>query len=128
MKQKYLIKNPFHFPPCLRDIKEVMGISVGGCVDQDDIIDKKSAAHAHTMYKYTGWICLSRKSMLKERLLLLHEAAHLLVDESGHGKEWRKAVVSIGGTYKSYTYVHWYRDFIYPDYTYGIPKHTKSPK
>jgi hypothetical protein len=126
---RFIIRRRSEFPPCLRNIKEVVGICAGGCIDQTDTID--GAAHAHTYTdEYKGWICLDRKGILKERLTLLHEAAHLLIDPNAdhHGKEWRRAVVSIGGTYKAYTYTHWYSNYNYTDFIHTRSGKTKERK
>jgi hypothetical protein len=114
------------FPACLQPIKQVKGICVGGCVaGLKDLAQRiagrhQKMAHAHQNLRFKGWICLSWKFLLKNDLMLLHEAAHLLVDSDApdHGKEWRQAVVAIGGTYKAYRidFRNYYINF--PDYTY----------
>jgi hypothetical protein len=90
----------------VRHIPELKGICVGGCVDKDLIITPDIAtAHAHTTF-FNGWICLKHKYLLKEKLVLLHEVAHLITDlgAPSHGKEWRKNVVALGGTYKTFIF------------------------
>jgi hypothetical protein len=117
------------FPACLQPIEQVEGICVGRCVDRQKgdaklatriINPNQQIAHVHVhTITYHGWICLAWKFLLKEERVLLHEAAHLIApSHSGHGKEWRKALVAIGGTYKAYEIN--FRDYVIPilDYTY----------
>jgi hypothetical protein len=112
------------FPECIRHFKDLKGICVGECVDPEETIGKKHAAHAHSFSrdKYQGWICLKYKYHLKQPLLLLHEIAHLIANKRystpTHGKRWRQALLKIGGTFKSFVYRR--GNYIYTnlDYTY----------
>jgi len=111
------------FPKCLQDIKEVKGICAGGCIEGREW--DGMAAHAHAEYpcdEFQGWMCLRHKGILHERLTLLHEAAHLIANKDprtpGHGKKWKRAVMSIGGTFKGYSYKHSGLTWEYPDFTY----------
>jgi hypothetical protein len=94
------------FPKCIQQFECVKGICIGNCIaiaDPTSLYDG-APAHAHCgKDDHFGWICLRYKYILREKLTLLHEAAHLLVsDYPWHGKEWRAMVKKIGGTYKSY--------------------------
>lgn len=102
MKIKQEIRDRQSFPACIRSFDVLQGICVGGCINSSDSIIKQGAAHAHADKNddYHGWICLRFKYQLKEKFVLLHEVAHLLVPDSHHGKPWRQKVVEIGGTIK----------------------------
>lgn len=119
MIKKQIIRKRSEFPKCIRQFKEVKGIYVGGCID--GLEAPKGTAHAHCVagHHRTGWICLSYKYQLKEKLTLLHEVAHLIADKSvhapDHGKKWRDIVESINGTYKSYACYS--KRFYYRDYS-----------
>ncbi len=115
-----IIRKRSQFPKCIRHFKEVKGISVGKCIYDEPILPAHSA-HAHCYYKGSrgqGWICLSYKYQLKERLTLLHEVAHLIANTNkfvaSHGNKWKKTVVSIGGTYRSYPSYN--RKYMYEDF------------
>jgi hypothetical protein len=114
-------------PKCVRRFKQLKGICVGGCVDKSEGIRQDHIAHAHSCTKkYKGWICLRYRYQLRERLTLLHEVAHLIVDSPKalpHGKEWKKTVVDIGGTFKSYRYIRNGGEYEYLDFTY---RHNKG--
>ncbi len=104
------IRKRADFPSCVRQYKELKGISVGECVDKDIDIGKNHVAHAHCYNgdPHQGWICVRCKYHLKVRLLMLHEVAHLVAcqarDVPPHGKIWRETLLQMGGTYKSYQY------------------------
>jgi hypothetical protein len=112
---RVLLKKRSDFPKCIRHFKELKGICIGECVYTPTVwyrdslaIDPGYSAHAHSDhgFPYSGWICMNYKCQLKDRGLLLHEMAHLLVGQRHlpgftHGKEWKKMVVSIGGTFKT---------------------------
>jgi hypothetical protein len=96
-----IINNREDFPFCIRHYEVLKGICVGGCIDPESEIKNGRGAHAHVVdaQEYRGWICLSFAYQLRERLVLLHEMAHLLCPpKSNHSKIWRKKVVEIGGT------------------------------
>lgn len=116
------IKKRSLFPKCLQKFKELKGIAVRECVAGLDMEDHAAHAHAASFDPYRGWICMKFKYHLNEKLTMLHEVAHLIVNEDyrvpHHGVAWRKKVVEIGGTYKPYTYKHGYCTVTYQDYTY----------
>jgi hypothetical protein len=107
---RFLITKRKDFPKCLRLFKELKGICIGECVNREKLDYNEEVAHTHyygNPYGFDGWMCLNYKYQLKQKLLLLHEVAHLLVEYDfpltlAHGKEWKAAVKSIGGTYKSF--------------------------
>lgn len=114
-------------PPSIRGFKELKGICIGECINKNNKLMENHAAHAHCFDDgFKGWICLRRKSQLRERLTLLHEVAHLIANTSPkipfHGKKWKEAVVKIGGTYKSYRYIHGGYVHEYADYTFRNTK------
>jgi hypothetical protein len=113
------IRRRSQFPKCIRHFKEVRGICIGECVEKCEI-NKHHAAHAHCNHNdYPGWICLRRKTQLREKFTLLHEVAHIISCTSNnipyHGKKWREVVVAIGGTYQSYK--SYCKRYIYKDYS-----------
>lgn len=120
-----LIRDRKEFPECVRSFKQLKGICIGGCVDPKFDLKIYGGAHAHC-YKehapYRGWICLNNEFSLEDKFVLLHEVAHLIANKShvtpAHGKAWRKVVVEIGGTFKSFSgkYVE------YPDLSHSDPK------
>jgi hypothetical protein len=131
---RYIITDRNEFPKCIRHFKELKGICVGCCIDPsykltvDTIIRGKKAkthAHAHSWTrikdKYQGFICVRYMRTLNNKLTLLHEVAHLIVNKNMttplHGERWKKAVVKIGGTYKQYVYVYGSKKLTFPDYT-----------
>jgi hypothetical protein len=104
------IKKRSQFPKCIRHFKEVKAIYVGKCPAGH--LDDKHVGHAHCdpSDPYYGSICLRYKYLLKQRLTLLHEVAHLIANTDAkvppHGKKWREALLAIGGTFKSFSYTH----------------------
>ena|SRR5271166_2423930 len=107
------IRKRNQFPKCIRRFKQLKGICIGACVDNtSDGISKKHVAHAHCWKgdRNKGWICLRYKYQLKEKLTLLHEIAHLIANADDkvppHGKKWKKVLLEIGGTFKSFRYTH----------------------
>ena len=110
-------------PKCIRQFKKLKGICVGKCISGKDLDLKKEVAHAHAFNDiYKGWICLHYKYQLKEKLVLLHEVAHLIgnnkIKHLPHGKEWKKVVQNIGGTFKPFKYIFKGKPEISPDLTY----------
>lgn len=112
------------FPECVRNFKELKGICIGKeCVDPNDHFDGE-LAHAHSQWcwtrgKYQGWICIAKKRYLSNKLILLHEVAHLIACKSpntpAHGKKWKQALVSIGGSFKPFDIGYGYK---FLDYTH----------
>ena len=115
-----------HFPKYLQKFKELKGICVGGCIDPAVTlgtgIPGECVAHGHRNHldHYHGWICVQHKYLIRMKLTMLHEMAHVLVGYGQpHGKEWKKRLVEIGGTFKSYSYSLGHgRMLIFPDFTY----------
>jgi predicted SprT family Zn-dependent metalloprotease len=105
---RIIIRRRADFPECIRHIKQVKGICIGECINEPKkrLID---AGHAHCSEHISyGWICLRTKYLFQNRNILLHEAAHIIntnTDYRDHGKEWKKIVVEIGGTFKSFRVV-----------------------
>jgi hypothetical protein len=111
MTKRQVIRKRSLFPKCVRQFKELKGICIGECIIKGESVDlpgSKGGAHSHAWLgdPYHGWVCLSYKYQLKEKLVLLHEVAHLIANKApstpSHGKKWREAVVSIGGTYEEF--------------------------
>lgn len=78
---------------------EVKGVFCGGCVARGVGSRFRAKAHAHTGRNdpHRGWICFLSDKRLTERLLCLHELAHIVTKE-GHTKRWRDYLLQIGGT------------------------------
>lgn len=76
---------------------EVAGVFVGGCVARGDGSSFRHTAHSHTEGTHKGWICVRAARRLSERVLMLHELAHILTGE-GHTDKWRAKLLELGGT------------------------------
>jgi hypothetical protein len=90
---------------------------MGGCIDNRRRFTSDEIAHAHSYYSdpHRGWICLRYKSHIKDRLLLLHEIAHLIANKAwdipDHGKEWKNILdwlMAIGGGRKKHPHINNY--------------------
>ena len=138
MKFKFVTRDRKKFPKCIREFEEIKGICVGGCIEDRQQLSHKNTnvssshkkvgkiiAHAHSLPggKFYGWICLGHLFSLKKKKTLLHEAAHILARTRigpkipTHGKEWRKVLNEIGGTYKSYSYKIGKNTYTHRDYS-----------
>jgi hypothetical protein len=124
---KLILKNRKDFPKCVRQFSELKGICVGECIDKTYAFNPdpmREAGHCHIVGSFEGWICLTRKFQLKEKYTLLHELAHIITHNrygfqiKSHGKEWKKVVVEIGGTYKAYVCLGYGKKRRYRDYTH----------
>ena len=106
---RIVIRSRKDFPKCLRPLKEIKGICIGECICFPGR-RLKDVGHAHcAQHSPPGWICLRRKHLLKCKGILLHEAAHIIVSNThnrDHGKEWKRVVVAIGGSFKSFNTDH----------------------
>jgi hypothetical protein len=112
-----IITDRNQFPEYVRQHECLKGIAVGACIKGLYIDPVKELAHAHMHGKHKGWVCMLSE-LQGHKLALLHEVAHLLhssffeLFHVPHGKEWRKYVVSIGGSYKAFRINRiWTRDF-----------------
>ena len=88
------------WPAVLRPFEgRIKGLFVGGCVRRGDGSRFRAKAHAHfsSDAPYGGWICVLSAKRLDDRLLMLHEAAHVLAD-AGHVDKWRRVLLEIGGS------------------------------
>ena len=127
MSKKLIVVDRDNYPEYLKKFKELQGICIGGCIDPNHKIDKEHDAHAHAHFidPHRGWICLRYKYQFREKFLMLHEMAHLIANKLSfipdHGKEWRKVVKEIGGTFKSFHITQNKKNIWYPDFT-----HTKK--
>ena len=83
--------------PLLKEFPEVSGIFAGGCVRRGEGSSFRAKAHAHTDNPFMGWICVRKASRLNDRMLMLHEIAHIITGV-GHVDIWRKKLLEIGGT------------------------------
>lgn len=106
------------WPKYLLKFKEIKGISYGKCKIGDQLV--LGHAHCYPNYRGRGWICLRNKSTVRNRLLMLHEVAHLLVGaKNNHNDVWRRALLRIGGTLDP---------FLTAKHRETIPYHKKSRK
>ncbi len=76
---------------------EVKGIFVGGCIDRGEGSSFRAKAHSHTTGTNKGWICVRAHRRINDRMLMLHEAAHIITG-LGHVDKWRMKLIEIGGT------------------------------
>lgn len=83
--------------PLLTEFPDVTGIFVGGCVRRGKGSSFHAKAHAHTDNPFMGWICVRKAERVNDRMLMLHEIAHVLTG-LGHVDAWRKKLLEIGGT------------------------------
>ena len=122
-------RNHKDFPHCLKCVPSVIGICVGECVDRCQphriraLHDVYGHAHSNHNCPNVGWICVKHKYLLRDKQLLLHEAAHIIVDRVNndymtHGKEWKAALVKLGGTFKPYVFKYKGIEWRHNDYTY----------
>ncbi len=125
---RFIIRRRSKFPKYVRHFVELKGICVGECINKSLLIstnEEPAIGHAHSDHldPYRGWICLEHKYLLKEKYTLLHEVAHLIANKFSwipdHGKEWRKVVVKIGGTFKPYLTHDKKR--VYDDFSHSDP-------
>ncbi len=84
------------YPPELRHPK-VQGVFIGGCVKRGDGSRFRSKAHSHIDGKHNSWICILSSRRLSDKMLLLHELAHIITGV-GHVDKWRAVVLEIDGT------------------------------
>ena len=77
---------------------DVRGLYVGGCVARGPGSRFRAKAHAHTGGEHQGWLCFLSERRLRDRLLVLHELAHLKAGAVGHTDSWRRVLIEIGGT------------------------------
>jgi hypothetical protein len=96
------------FPKCIRHFKEVKGIALRECIEGLDMGDHIAHAHSDSKDPYQGWICMRYKFLVRQKLTLLHEVAHLIANKSNctppHGKKWKQVLLAIGGTFKEFSY------------------------
>jgi hypothetical protein len=89
-KERWVIKNPSL-------TKHVEGVFIGGCVARKNMPDELAHAHVGDGH-FQGWICFKRDQYVGLRELWLHEIAHLLTPQEGHGAVWKRMTNRIGGT------------------------------
>lgn len=85
------------WPECLHGHPKLKGVFVGGCVKRGVGSSFHAKAHAHTSGSAQGWICVRKAERLHDRMLMLHELAHILT-EDGHTDRWRARLLELGGT------------------------------
>lgn len=126
--KRTILKKRKHFPKCIRNFKQLKGICIGQCIDKSCSISPQHIAHAHSAKSdpYRGWLCFRYKYLLKIKLVLLHEMAHLIANKNykmpPHGKKWKAALLKIGGTFKSFQFKVGKRIYLNLDYTYRNTK------
>lgn len=92
-------------PSFLTTHPEFQGVFYGECIGHE-IPSQETVGHAHTNPDDPnyGWICISRKTLTKDKQLLRHELAHILAPAGGHDDAWRKMVIKLGGHLDEYTF------------------------
>ncbi len=96
-----------------KDMPEVSGIFVGGCVERGEGSSFRAKAHAHIKGDYAGWICYRSIKRLKDlditynaggdfegqinnsNELLIHEYCHIK-GRCGHTAKFRKLMQEYG--------------------------------
>lgn len=73
-------------------------IAIGGCVDGRRIAwDGSIEGHAHLADDARpGWICFESLKYLNPTNVI-HEMAHIVSSDRGHGERWKRAVRKLGG-------------------------------
>jgi hypothetical protein len=84
----------------------IWGIFVDeGCVTGDDPLEWREVdAHAHSLKddEWNGWICIADPRLVvtptgRPTHTMIHEVAHLILQNTSHGKKWSDTVVRLGG-------------------------------
>jgi len=95
------------------ELSKVWGIYVGeGCVTGNDPLDWKIIeAHAHALQddEWKGWICIADPGAVitatgRPSHTLIHEVAHLILQNASHNKKWHDTVVGLGATVEAKKY------------------------
>lgn len=84
------------WPETIRGRTEVAGLFVGGCVDRGVGSSFRATAHAHTSGSNVGWICVRGWRRIYQKLIMLHELAHIITGH-GHTDKWRACLRALGG-------------------------------
>ena len=94
------------------DPRIVWGVSAGSCIAGEQWYDKRYhiEGHAHYVGPWRGWICLPDTDRIvtppgRPTLLVLHEVAHLMAGNKGHGADWREALIGLGGKAEANRYL-----------------------
>jgi hypothetical protein len=93
-------------PSFLTDHPEFQGIFYGECIGHEKP-SQSTVGHSHVNPNDPnhGWICIASKTLTKDKQLLKHELAHILVGRGhGHDDTWRKMVLKLGGHLNEYTF------------------------
>lgn len=91
---------PRHLWPASLRHRAVRGVYLGGCCARSHGPRLRAKAHAHVGPKghpFIGWLCFLSARWLRDRMLCLHERAHVVTRE-GHTERWRRYLLRIGGT------------------------------
>ncbi len=96
MKRRYYRLARKDFPAELQ-VPYIKGVYVGGCIERGRGSSFRSSAHGHTAGPFDGWICVRAEKHLADRILMLHERAHVATGE-GHTDAWRRELLRIGGS------------------------------
>lgn len=105
----------YQHPLYLLQYAQIKGISLGACIKTGDRLRPGVAAHAHckSSRRHYGWICVRDRQRLRNELLMLHEIAHIIAGKNaGHGEEWKRICLELGGTLNRYriTKKKWAKD------------------
>jgi hypothetical protein len=96
-----MILPKYKWPKYLLQFKQLKGIYYGKCKSGWPL--RMAHAHCNTKSKDFGWICLNHEVRVRNKRLMLHEVAHLIVGfKYHHGDVWRRALLKIGGTLKEF--------------------------
>lgn len=88
--------------PVPKEMPEIVGLFVGGCVERGDGSSFRASGHAHMLPDdaYPGWVCIRSAKRVytasgRPTTLMWHEYAHVLTGE-GHTARWRATMVRLG--------------------------------
>lgn len=76
----------------------VRGLFVGGCIERGPRLGPRAKAHSHIGGTCGGWICFRKAERLQDKMLGIHELAHVVSGEHEHNAKWRACVLRLGGT------------------------------
>jgi hypothetical protein len=76
----------------------VSGLCVGGCIARGPGLGPSAKVHSHVAGAFGGWICFRKVGRLADKMLGLHELAHIVSGDRLHTPKWRAVVLRLGGT------------------------------
>lgn len=91
-----MVKLSYNNRPTTLQRPEIKGVCISGCISNHNNI-KHEIAHAHLDGDCKGWVCFRYQEALNNKLVCLHELAHVLTKQ-GHTAKWRETLLDLGGS------------------------------